>query len=106
LVITGRNEVARFNKGYLYRNFLDDRETNEDSEAVEKGSLATPCDFRIIKNQEVTSDEKSKNDRICGFSTASADSESLVILPQTESPGHSTWAFSCSDTEGHFGGRV
>jgi hypothetical protein len=46
----------------------------EHSEAVEKGSLVTPCDFRIIKNQEVTSDGKSKNDRIWGFSTASADS--------------------------------
>jgi hypothetical protein len=43
------------------------------SEAVEKGSLATPCDFRIFKNQEVSSDEKSKNDRIWGFSIASAD---------------------------------
>jgi hypothetical protein len=50
---------------------------HEHSEAVEKGSLATPCDFRIIKNQEVTSDEKSKNDRIGGFSTASAVSCNL-----------------------------
>jgi len=42
------------------------------SEPVEKGSRAAPCNFRIIKNQEVTSDGKSKNDRIWGFSTASA----------------------------------
>jgi hypothetical protein len=48
------------------------RKQRRDSEAVEKGSLAAPCNFRIIKNQEVTSDGKSKNDRIWGFSTASA----------------------------------
>jgi hypothetical protein len=53
--------------------FLMVRKQRRYSEAVEKGSLATPCDFRIIKNQEVTGDEKSKNDRIWGFSTASAE---------------------------------
>jgi hypothetical protein len=42
------------------------------SEPVEKGSQATPYDFRIIKNQEVRSDRKPKNDRSWSFSTASA----------------------------------
>jgi hypothetical protein len=61
-------------KWFAYHSFLSPRKLKENSEAVEKGSLATPCDFRIIKNQEVTIDEKLENDRIWGFSTASADS--------------------------------
>jgi hypothetical protein len=36
--------------------------------------VANSFDFRIIKNQQVTSHGKSKNDRIWGFSTVSADS--------------------------------
>jgi hypothetical protein len=64
-------------KCFAYHSFLSPWKLKENSEAVEKGSLATPCDFRIIKNQEVTSDGKSKNDRIRGFSTASAVSCNL-----------------------------
>jgi hypothetical protein len=54
-------------------SFLSLRIFKKNSEAVEKGFLANPCDFRILKNQQVTRDGKSKNDRIWGFSTASAD---------------------------------
>jgi hypothetical protein len=60
-------------------SFLMAQKQRRYSEAVEKGSLAAPCDFRIIKNQEVTSDGKSKNDRIGGFSTVSAVSSHLKM---------------------------
>jgi hypothetical protein len=59
-------------KWFAYQSFLSLWIFKENSEAVEKGSLATPCDFMSIKNQQVTSNGKLKMDRIWGFSTASA----------------------------------
>jgi len=60
-------------KWLVYQSFLSPRKLKENSEAVEKVSMANPCDFRIVKNQQIASHGKSQNDRIWGFSTASAD---------------------------------
>jgi hypothetical protein len=53
------------------------------SEPVEKVSMANPCDFRIVKNQQVASHRKSQNDRIWGFSTASAELCSYYMYVST-----------------------
>jgi hypothetical protein len=57
---------------YRYLKLFAARKAQAYSEAFGKGFLANPCDFRILKNHQVTCRRKSKNDRIWDFSTASA----------------------------------